>query len=149
MAAESQGWPYLSASIRLRSRIPDGEGRAIGDDDLNSASLSPAFPAQPHSPSMRETGMDDWIPLGHGNRWSAICLCAVEGVVYVFRNAAEDSRRDVILKGLERGSRYRLEFVDGGKTMTLSGEGLMTRGFSCDLTEPYSSEMIVVRRMGG
>lgn len=86
----------------------------------------------------------------HPRGWDATEFWDVdrgEGVVYVFRNAASDGNHAVVAKGLNGDSRYRLEFVDGGQSITLSGEQLMTRGFPVELPEQNTCEVITLRRV--
>jgi hypothetical protein len=70
------------------------------------------------------------------------------GVLYAFRGSAKQATHRYRLSGLDRGSRYRVEFQDHpSNNFTASGELLMLVGMDVKLASPLSSDLIFFREI--
>jgi len=88
----------------------------------------------------------------HPRAWDAIELYdghAGEGIVYVFRNNHPESRRRVTLSGLNESAAYKITYLDRNTSRTLTGRELLATGIPVDLSNPNTSEAIVITRVAG
>ena len=66
------------------------------------------------------------------------------GIIGVFRHGAIDTKRIVTVKYLDRGRTYQVKSMDGKVYATLTGNDLVTKGFSLSLEGFYSGDLFEI-----
>jgi len=84
-------------------------------------------------------------PAGSPEGWQAIEFCKRDGsaaVVLAFRNESPQGLYALPLKGLNAGSRYRVESANTKTIVTRQGAQLSSEGVILDLPKPMMSEIL-------
>ncbi len=97
-------------------------------------------------PLIREADLYHVAPRPDGVHWDGIEYFSAKlkrGVLYAFRGSTKQPTHRYRLSGLNRDSRYRLEFQDHpAGNFSASGEALMRVGIDVNLALPLSSDLV-------
>jgi alpha-galactosidase len=89
---------------------------------------------------------------GEPDQWEAYQFVAREGdlaAVLVYRPLSPEPDFQVVLRGLEPGAFYEVEYHSGRPGGDRSGAQLMDEGIRCQLERPRSAEVIIITRREG
>ncbi len=101
-------------------------------------------------PILKDVKVHHIFPRPDGVHWDGMFYWSPSlkrGTVYVFRPDAEESRRTVKLKGLDREANYKVWCEDGSISAGIrTGADLVDKGLAILLPKRYTSDLILVQK---